>query len=93
MFRKDYEKIQDQCVNILKKIADRALRAELHYVVCFWESPFRSGIIEHRVGYFENTSEAEIFSNMLADKYQKRNADFYITSNIVEDMDGGLFDD
>ena len=92
MLRKDYKKIQEQCQARLNPIRDKAAKAELYYVACFWESFFCSGKVECRVGYFEDTNEAEIFCNMLADKMLKRNFAFYITSNILDTEDGGLFD-
>ena len=91
MLRKDYEQVRDCVVNNSTKIADRADKADLFFVICFWQSPITNNI-DHRVGYFESIGEACNFSDMLVDTYKRYNFKFYIVSSVSTDVDGGLFD-
>lgn len=59
-----WEKVND----IVFRIKETASKADLLYVVCIWKSPF--GELNHRVGYFESTTEATFFGQKLHDAYE-----------------------
>lgn len=93
MLRKDYKKIQEQSVKFQEETIEKASKAGLHWVLCLWESPFNEQVVEKRVGYFEDISEADHMKDYLADKYSKRlSFKFYITTSYGDIEDGGLFD-
>ena len=56
--------------NIVFRIREKASKADLLYVVCIWKGPF--GEINHRVGYFESTTEAVFFGQKLHDAYTNK---------------------
>ena len=62
------------------KVIEIAAKANLFYVLCIFRSPI-SGI-ERRVAYFEDVSEAVIFSNELIKTYTKFKYPFEISSNV-----------
>ena len=92
MLRKDYDDVKNIVLNISEAVAERANRANLMWVLCVWESPFTSGTIEKRVGYFESVVELQIMKNIFRETYEKLKLPFYIATSTDEDWDGGLFD-
>ena len=90
MLRKDYKKIQEQSVKFQEETIEKASKVRLHWVLCLWESPFNEQVVEKRVGYFEDISEADHMKDYLADKYSSFK--FYITTSYGDIENGGLFD-
>ena len=82
-----------QAMNLIERIQTRATPAKFYYVVCMWESPLTEDVLCHRVGYFEDVLEACNYRATLEMTYQNLNFKFYIVSNAVETLDGGLFDE
>ena len=77
--------------NITKQIEDRAAKADLYYVICFWMSPIIDAV-DHRQAYFDDFSEAVSFQTKMIQQY--KNMKYYIASNISSgDTDGGLIND
>lgn len=83
--------IRQEAKTILESIRKKASKAGLHYVVCYWMSPFCN--LEYRVGYFEEYVELVNFKNMLQDYYEQHGVSFYITSDFADLKCGGLFYD
>ena len=80
--RKYFLEVSNHC-------ADVALKNKFFFTVCFWMSPV-SEQLEHRVGYFESSMEAIMYSTMLTECY--KNMKYYIVSNALEQpVDGNLF--
>ena len=61
-----WEEVND----LVARIRSTATKADLLYVVCIWKGPF--GEINHRVGYFESTTETAIFGQKLHDCYTNK---------------------
>ena len=74
--------------DITKRVEERAAKADLYYVICFWMSPIIDAV-DHRQAYFDDFSEAVSFQTRMIQQY--RNMKYYIASNISSgDTDGGL---
>ena len=53
----------------LMKISEKAYKANLQYVVCFYEGPWFEIEINERLGYFEDFTEATMFCEKLCKEY------------------------
>lgn len=83
-----YEEKRTFIKQIDKEVSDRAQKAELYYVICFYMSPITEHV-EHRQAYFDDFTEAHSFMFNMKEKYKARK--FYIASNLsMGDIDGGL---
>ena len=83
-----YEEKRKCMQNITKQVEEKAAKADLYYVICFWLSPIIDGI-DHRQAYFDDFSEAISYQSRMIQQYKNRN--YYIASNISSaDTDGGL---
>ena len=82
-----------QAMSLIERIQTRANTGHMYYVVCMWESPLTEDVLCHRVGYFEDVLEACNYKATLEMVYKNHNFKFYIVSNAVETLDGGLFDE
>jgi hypothetical protein len=71
-------------------VATRAANSKLFYVVCYFYSPI-SESISRRVGYFEDVCEAEKFSLMVRDFYSSTKFKYFVLSDCLDAIDGGLF--
>ena len=82
-----------ESMNLIERIQTRANTARMYYVVCMWESPLTKDSLCHRVGYFEDVIEASNYRATLENTYKNLKFKFYIVSNAIETLDGGLFDE
>ena len=86
---KNNDKNRKYFLEVSNHCADVALKNKFFFTVCFWLSPV-SEQIEHRVGYFEDSMDAIMYSTMMSDCY--KNMKYYIVSNALEKpIDGALF--
>ena len=86
-----YEEKRKAMQDIVKQVEDKAAKADLYYVICFWMSPIID-TVDHRQAYFDDFSEAFSYkTNMLR---QYKDTKYYVASNLSSgDIDGGLLDD
>ena len=83
-----YEEKRKAMKDIVKQVEDKAAKADLYYVICFWMSPIIEAV-DHRQAYFDDFSEAVSFQTRMIQQY--KNMKYYIASNISSgDTDGGL---
>ena len=74
--------------DVTRHIEERAAKADLYYVICFWMSPIIDSI-DHRQAYFDDFSEAVMYQTRMVQQY--KHMKYYIASNISSgDTDGGL---
>ena len=74
--------------NITCKVEERAQKADLYYVICFWMSPIIDAV-DHRQAYFDDFSEAISYQSRMIQQYKSMK--YYIASNLSSaDTDGGL---
>lgn len=64
-----YEEKRSYMLEVTRKVEDRAQKADLYYVICFWFSPL-SEQLEHRQGYFDEFSEAYNFKVNMSKQYK-----------------------
>lgn len=83
-----YEEKRTAMKGIVKQVEDKAAKADLYYVICFWMSPIIEAV-DHRKAYFDDFSEAVSYQTRMIQQY--KNMKYYIASNLSSgDTDGGL---
>lgn len=82
-----------QALKIEESKAEKAYKAGLSYVICFWESPLSENTLCHSVGFFEDFNESLHFLKYMEKTYIELKMPFYIVGNLVTPCDGGLFDE
>lgn len=70
---------------IVFRVRETAEKAGLLYVLCIWKGPWDD--INYRVGYFEETQEAEIFGDKLRKYYSESMQLPYMMYSSVEELD------
>ena len=83
-----YEEKRNFMKEFTHSVEEKAAKADLYYVICFWMSPIIDAI-DHRQAYFDDFSEAVSYQTRMIQQYN--NMKYYIASNISSgDTDGGL---
>lgn len=83
-----YEEKRKAMQDIVKQVEDKAAKADLYYVICFWMSPIIDAV-DHRQAYFDDFSEAVSYQTRMIQQYKSMK--YYIASNLSSgDTDGGL---
>lgn len=85
------DEMRTKAIEIESEIRLKANTANLWYVVCLWMSPI-SEAMECRKAWFDDIVELTIYRNRLSMHYKEKNRPYYILSNAMEPLDGGLFD-
>ena len=83
-----YEEKRKEMKDIVKQVEDKAAKADLYYVICFWMSPIIDAV-DHRQAYFDDFSEAFSYKTKMLREY--KDMKYYVASNLSSgDIDGGL---
>lgn len=88
----DVVEIRRECQKLHKDIESKAEKAGFIYVVVYWVTDL-SLHVSHRIGYFDDYTEAEKLAKTFKDTYDNFGFPYYIMSNGVKNVDGGLFDE
>ena len=70
MVSNDYS---DEALKVIHKTIEKARQIKVHSVILFWVSPF--GNLDHRIGYFEDYTEAEMFAKFLHESCVRANGE------------------
>ena len=83
-----YKEMRTSMKMITKHVEEKAAKADLYYVICFWMSPIIDAV-DHRQAYFDDFSEAFSYETKLLREY--KDMKYYVASNLSSgDIDGGL---
>ena len=83
-----YEEKRKAMQDIVKQVEDKAAKADLYYVICFWMSPIIEAV-DHRQAYFDDFSEAFSYRTKILREY--KDMKYYVASNLsYRDLVGGL---
>ena len=83
-----YDEKRNFMKHVTNEVEQKAAKADLYYVICFWMSPIIDAV-DHRQAYFDDFSEAISFQTRMIQQYKTMK--YYIASNISSgDTDGGL---
>ena len=83
-----YEEKRTFMKSVTNNVEEKAAKADLYYVICFWMSPIIDAV-DHRQAYFDDFSEGVSYQTRMIQQY--KNMKYYIASNISSgDTDGGL---
>ena len=86
-----YEEKRSFMKECIKDVEEKAAKADLYYVICFWMSPIVDAI-DNRQAYFDDFFEALSYQTRMIQQY--KNMKYYVASNLSSgDIDGGLLND
>lgn len=86
------EPILQEIRNVTELTRERASKADLFYVICFWKSNLTT-TFDFRCAYFEDVSEALRWKASVEKTYDEWGFKYYITSDISTcDTDCGFFE-
>lgn len=86
------EQILQEIRNVTDLIRERAIKADLFYMICFWKSNLTK-TFDFRCAYFEDVSEALRWKASVEKTYNEWGFKYYITSDISTcDIDSGFFE-
>ena len=56
----------------IEETEKRANKVDLYWALCIFESPLNKGVVNYRVGYFENFNELELWIDRMHETYNTK---------------------